>query len=107
MNAEEKALSVFRQPPRCLNCAQTICYAVDREDMVEELKNSARGNAPGGLCGALYAATQLAPEHAEKLLADFTAARGANTCAALKEHRSPCPENVLTALRLLLNTRSD
>ena len=106
MNAEEKALSVFRCPPRCLNCAQTICFAVDREDLVDSMKDRARGNAPGGSCGALYAAMQIAPQHAESILADFSAAQGAATCSALKAKRIPCPDNVLTALRLLLKHTS-
>ena len=101
MTPEEKALSLFRQPPRCLNCAQTICAAMGREDLVESMQNSARGQAPGGTCGALYAAMSLAPERADSLRAAFTAALGANTCAALKELRNPCPRCVVTAIRLL------
>lgn len=101
MTPEEKALSVFRQPPRCLNCAQTICYAMDREDLVESMQNKARGNAPGGTCGALFAAMTLAPDRAEDIRAAFTATLGANTCAELKARHNPCPRCVLTAVHLL------
>lgn len=101
MTPEEKALSLFRQPPRCLNCAQTICAAMDREDLVESMQNSARGHAPGGSCGALFAAMTLAPDRAESIRDAFTAALGANTCAALKTAHTPCPRCVLTAIRLL------
>lgn len=101
MNAEEKALSIFRQPPRCLNCAQTICATMDREDLVESMQDKARGNAPGGTCGALFAAMALAPERAESLRKAFTQALGANTCAALKAAHTPCPRSVTTAIRLL------
>lgn len=103
MTPEEKALSLFRQPPRCLNCAQTICAAMDREDMVESMKNSARGQAPGGTCGALFAAMTLAPERAEEIRSAFTTTLGANTCHDLKARQNPCPRCVLTAIRLLVS----
>ena len=101
MTPEEKALSVFRQPPRCLNCAQTICHAMGREDMVESMQDKARGHAPGGTCGALFAAMTLQPERAEALRAAFTDALGANTCPELKARQTPCPRCVLTAIQLL------
>lgn len=101
MNAEEKALSLFRQPPRCLNCAQTVCAAMDREDLVDSMQNSARGKAPGGTCGALFAAMTLKPAQAETIRAAFTDALGANTCESLKALHNPCPRCVLTAIRLL------
>lgn len=104
MTPEEKALSLFRQPPRCLNCAQTICAAMDREDLVDAMQNSARGKAPGGTCGALFAAMTLAPERADDIRAEFTNTLGANTCDELKARRNPCPRSVVTAIRLL--TRS-
>ena len=103
MNAEEKALSLFRQPPRCLNCAQTVCAAMDREDLVDSMQNSARGKAPGGTCGALFAAMSLAPDRAESIRTAFTATLGANTCAALKSLGNPCPRCVQTAIRALID----
>ena len=101
MTPEEKALSLFRQPPRCLNCAQTICAAMDREDLVERMADKARGKAPGGTCGALFAAMTLAPDRAEAIRTTFTTTLGANTCAALKSLGNPCPRCVQTAIRLL------
>lgn len=101
MTPEEKALSLFRQPPRHLNCAQTICATMGREDLVEAMQNSARGKAPGGTCGALYAAMTLCPDRAQELHAAFTGELGANTCATLKGAGTPCPRCVLTAVRLL------
>lgn len=101
MTPEEKALSVFRRPPRCLNCAQTICYAMEREDLVESMKDKARGGAPGGTCGALYAAMTLAPDRARSFCDAFDATLGAHTCAALKAKGNPCPLCVTTAIRLL------
>lgn len=101
MTPEEKALSLFRQPPRCLNCAQTICAAMDREDLVESMQGKARGGAPGGTCGALFAAMSLAPDRADSIRSAFTATLGANTCSALKALHNPCPRCVQTAIRLL------
>ena len=106
MTPEEKALSLFRQPPRCLNCAQTICAAMDREDMVDGMQDKARGSAPGGTCGALYAAMSLSPDRAEATRAAFTAALGANTCAELKALHIPCPRCVQTAITLLAADRT-
>ena len=101
MTPEEQALSIFRQPPRCLNCAQTICAAMGREDLVPPMADKARGKAPGGTCGALFAAMALAPDHAEAMRAAFTQTLGADTCAALKALGNPCPRSVQTAMQLL------
>ena len=101
MNAEEKALSLFRQPPRHLNCAQTICATVDREDLLDEMQDKSRGQAPCGTCGALFAAMSLAPERAEEMRTAFTDTLGANTCSELKALHTPCPRCVLTAVRLV------
>lgn len=54
MNIEEKALSMFRAEPYRYNCAQTVCAALERMDLVEPLSACSGGRAPDGLCGALY-----------------------------------------------------
>lgn len=96
----EKAMSVFRNP---YNCAQTVCYAFGREDLLEPVKDCARGNAPGGLCGALYGAMQVAPGQAEDIKAVFAARNGAVTCRELKAAgKVPCPVCVRTAVELLM-----
>lgn len=102
MTREEYALSIFRQPPRHLNCAQTVCVAMDREDLVDAMKNCNVGKAPGGTCGALYAAIAISPEREEELRTTFTKALGATTCAQLKAiHGVPCPHCVATAVHAL------
>lgn len=53
MNIEEKALSMFRAEPYRYNCAQTVCAALERMDLVEPLSACSGGRAPDGLCGAL------------------------------------------------------
>ncbi len=103
MNAVEKALSTFRQPPFMYNCAQTICAAFGREDLLESMQSCGGGRAPEGTCGALYGAMQVAPERAEELRAAFLAANGATQCRQLKgENRVPCQVCVRTAAELLL-----
>ncbi len=99
---EQKALSIFRQPPRRLNCAQTVCSAMEREDLVPSMQNCNVGKAPGGTCGALYAAITMAPEREAELRELFTRTLGADKCALLKRNgRVPCPHCVCTAVRAL------
>jgi hypothetical protein len=104
---KELALKVFRQPPARLNCAQAVLYAwrevggtTDLE--VADLQPFGAGRSPGGLCGSLYVACQLAPERAEELKAAFAASLGSILCKeirAAKQH--PCSECVAQAAELL------
>ena len=104
---KEHALKVFRQPPDRLNCAQSVLYAWrevfgDTAITVAELKPFGAGRAPDGLCGAIYAACQLAPDRAEALKAAFVARVGSIHCKeirAAKKH--PCAECVAQAAELL------
>ncbi len=102
MTATEKALATFRQPPHMYNCAQTVCAAFGRHDLVDAMKTCGGGRAPEGTCGALYGAMQIAPERADELAAAFRAACGSTKCRELKsEHRVPCATCVSTAAGLL------
>ena len=105
MKASERALSVFRQPPALYNCAQTICAAFGRDDLLDLMKNRSGGRAEGGLCGALYAAQYMAgPEHAADIIEGFRAACGAVCCRDLEggEPRVDCRVCVGTAADLLV-----
>lgn len=103
MKRIEQALATFRQPPYMYNCAQTICAAFGREDLLEEMKACGGGRAPEGTCGALYGAMQVVPSQAEALKVEFCAAIGATQCGKLKgEHRVPCQTCVQTAAELLI-----
>ena len=103
MKRIEQALSTFREPPYMYNCAQTICAAFGREDLLEAMKACGGGRAPEGTCGALYGAMQVAPERAEELKTAFCVATGATQCNQLKgEHRVPCQTCVRTAAELLI-----
>ncbi|MBQ9095769.1 MAG: hypothetical protein IJY53_05490 [Akkermansia sp.] len=103
MNAAQKALSTFREPPFMYNCAQTICAAFGREDLIESMKACGGGKAPDGTCGALYAAMTLAGDKAETIRTAFTATHGACTCRELKggSPRVACQDCVKTAAALL------
>ena len=98
MNPVEKALETFRQPPHMYNCAQTVCAAFGRTDLVDEMKACGGGRAPEGMCGALYAATRLLPDKAAEMVEGFRAVNGATCCRDLKgANRVPCQECVRCA----------
>ncbi len=103
MNAAEKALSTFREPPYMYNCAQTICAAFGRDDLLEDMKTCGGGRAPEGMCGALYGAICVAPEKADMLKEAFTAKNGAWKCCDLKggTPRVACQQCVSVAAQLL------
>lgn len=103
MNAAQKALSTFREPPYMYNCAQTICAAFGREDLLEDMKSCGGGKAPDGTCGALYGAMTLACDKAEEVKAAFLAEHGGTKCRELKGGcpRVACQDCVSTAATLL------
>lgn len=107
--SKEKSLALFRTPPHNYNCAQTIAAGFGREDLIESLKPCGGGRAPEGLCGAIYAATELAPpERRAAMLEAFRAKNGAVTCRSLKqEFRVPCPQCVAVAGELLEQVRTE
>ena len=104
---KESALKVFRQPPDRLNCAQSVAHAWrevfgDAAVTVEELKPFGGGKAPEGLCGAVYAACQLAPERTEALKAAFAARLGSLYCKEIRAAKvHPCATCVAEAAELL------
>jgi predicted Fe-Mo cluster-binding NifX family protein len=104
---KQKALSVFRQPPAKLNCAQSVIYAAqealgENGPAMDDFKAMGGGRAPEGICGALHAACAAAPEAASALKMQFAAKTGATTCHDLKRvHKVPCEQSVATAAELL------
>ncbi|MBQ3634802.1 MAG: hypothetical protein II951_04205 [Bacteroidales bacterium] len=94
-----KATDTFRHPAYRHNCAQALAFkyhadlGLSPEQALEKFADLAAGRAPGGLCGALFAAQQILPSKADevtKAFADKT--DGYLTCKALKgEGRVPCP----------------
>lgn len=101
--SKEKALSCFRKPPLRLNCAQAIAYAFGREDLVPQMAENGAGNAPDGLCGALFCAMQIAGEKNAPAISDaFEKKLGQTHCRALKKELAvPCTDCVACAAEIL------
>lgn len=101
-----KATDTFRNPSYGHNCAQSVANKYKdlykSSDIVSEYAPYVGGRAPGGLCGALYAAMQAVPEHADEIRAEFVASCGAETCRAIKtESKTPCQVCVDTGDKLV------
>ncbi len=87
-----KAVELFTAVPKMHNCAQAVASGAGDEALSDAMKLCGGGKAPLGRCGALHAALELTPESVhEKLIADFSAAAGAETCREIKNAVSPFP----------------
>jgi len=101
------ALKVFRHPPERLNCAQSVLHAWrevsgDTSIPLADLKPFGGGRAPDGLCGALHAACDIAPDRAEVLKQNFAAQLGSLYCRELRAAKvHPCETCVGHATELL------
>ena len=81
MNIEEKALSTFRTAPWRHNCAQAVCAALGREDLLETVSR-------------------------EELRRRFVEKLGYSHCRELKKEGSvPCRDCVASAAVLAFNLR--
>ena len=103
-----------------LNCAQSVARAAKSEygvteTEIESLKAFGGGRAPGGLCGAVYAAQWLigrkSPTGAEEVLKAFHKAIGETRCrdirAAKKRSCMDCvAEAALLAEKYILEKKS-
>ncbi len=93
-----KCTDTFRTPPFRHNCAQAVVYkyaaklGLTQDEALERFAGFAAGRAPGGLCGALYAARCIAPDEADKVEAEFKkTTNGFLTCADIKGRSgTPC-----------------
>jgi len=91
------------------NCAQAVAMAWHSKtsqgaNLSKELVRCGRGQAPAGLCGALYALHRIAgPENAEHLTGSFAKASGGHTtCKDIRAAKTmPCIECVEVAASLL------
>ncbi len=86
-----KASDTYRVPPFRYNCAQAIAakyaskYGISKDEAIARFATCAAGGAPGGLCGALYAAQQADPANADAAANTFAAHTGGHlTCRDLK-----------------------
>ena len=104
MNSEaESAVGFYLQTPKQYNCAQAVAKAFGQDDLVETLKSCGGGKAPGGMCGALYAATLLLPEgEREAITQQFLAEVGQTLCKPIRqENKTKCVDCVRIAAELL------
>ena len=88
------------------NCAQAVAncwrHLYASADIVTDYKPYVAGGAPGGLCGALYAAMQARPDHAAEIEERFVAEAGATRCRDIKSGpRTPCTRCVALAHEIL------
>ena len=100
---KEKAVEVFSAVPKMHNCAQAVAYGAGRSDLNDKLAVCGGGKAPGGMCGALYAALLLAPPQMhESIKNEFIAKAGFATCREIKTvSKYPCVECVALASELI------
>jgi hypothetical protein len=107
MNMKQSALSVFKQPPQKLNCAQSVLFGFqtvtnDKTIAIDSMMPFGGGRSPSGLCGALYAACAVAPNHDEEIKKQFETQLGSVYCHELrKQSAHPCETCVALASELL------
>lgn len=98
----KKAVELFTATPRQHNCAQSVASGCGREDLNSAMQSNGGGRAPGGLCGALYAALHcVREENKEHLLEDFVKEVGGTHCKELKEKGISCTKCVEVGAKLL------
>lgn len=96
----EQAVAFFSSVPRAGNCAQCVAKAFADDDVVMKLASCGAGNAPMGLCGALYAALSLADEKdREEIRRAFQERTGSDLCRELKSNYKIPSSNVWKSLR--------
>ena len=100
---KKKALELFCAVPRQCNCAQAVAFAAGKADVAMQMQSCGGGNAPGNLCGALYAAVCIAgAAGGERIKEKFLVRHGSVCCRELKTQLNiPCSVCVETAAELL------
>lgn len=105
-----KALDTFRKLPMRHNCAQAVAnnwkMLYDDKNIVESYGPYVGGRAPGGYCGALYAAMEACKAHSAEVEAEFKEICGDTLCREIKrKNHTPCEVCVDTADRLVAKYR--
>ena len=86
-----------------LNCAQAIVKIHD-ESKVEQYSKFGAGNAPEGMCGALFGGLGILgdDEVQSKLRSEFEKAAGSAKCIRFtKDRRLPCKDRVALVQKIL------
>lgn len=112
---KQRASYYFHRKPEGWNCAQSLFKAFQEESSLTDaeieiqFRSKGGGRAEGGICGALYAAQNLAHNDEEKeyITREFEQRAGATTCRRLKgECHVPCIELVDLAQDLIQESRT-
>jgi len=90
-----KATDTFHHPDFNHNCAQAVAYhwkeLYPDTSVVEKYVEYGGGRAPQGKCGALFAAMNASPDHAQEIEQEFFQQVGATTCREIKTvSKTPC-----------------
>jgi hypothetical protein len=104
----KRALKAYQEEK--LNCAQSVLRAFQshrtiHEDDILRARHLGGGRADAGLCGALYAALQLADEPSikQKVREAFVSDAGSDKCREIRRAaRIPCVECVRLATHLVV-----
>ena len=96
-------IDTFHTAPFNHNYAQAIDYCHPEANLdIDGLRAYGGGRAPGGLCGALYAATLIRPDKKDEIIARFRELNGATCCRDLKgPARVGCHQCLTTAQQIL------
>ena len=100
INRVDRAVENFRLG---LNCAQAIVKNYD-ENMVEHFSDFGSGNAPEGMCGALFAGLNILKdkELQDRLKSEFEDAAGSAKCIRFtKDRRLSCTKRVVLVQKIL------
>ena len=103
----ESAVKVYLQVPKQYNCAQSVAKAFGQDDLLETLQSCGGGKAPGGMCGALYAAMLLLPEEKQEAARQsFQERVGHTLCKPIRqENQTKCVDCVRIAAECLSKAR--
>ncbi|OHE71571.1 MAG: hypothetical protein A2007_05475 [Verrucomicrobia bacterium GWC2_42_7] len=98
------AAELYHKPPERYNCAQCILKAFNQSpEKIAEFKAYGGGRAPGGLCGALFAAKSLKDPIAQQHIEDrFIKEVGSALCKEIRsKNLTPCTQCVRIAANIV------
>ncbi len=114
MLQRKKSEEFFHHAPENWNCAQSVLKGFQAEcdipeSRIDEFRAYGGGRAPGGICGALYAADMLLAEQGrDSISRQFAAEAGNIHCLHIKkESKTSCKDCVKIADRLVEESLTD
>ena len=92
-----RASDTYRHPDFLHNCSQALAFKFaslypDPDNVLQRFASTGAGRAPGGMCGALYAAIQAFPDAKDVIVSRFAeSTSGCTTCRDIKSIAAvPC-----------------